>query len=291
MGRLPADDVEDFFQDHRRGERPARIEQRGELAVLFLLLAVHAGVVDGHGSRDGKQRGAPLVCFAEAAQPLLLDEREAADHGVLEDKRHSQRRELAPLVHEAGVGGVLDLVVGVGLAVLPSEDHLPVGGALVQAHARPHPGVVLGGHLTRPASRRDDGLGVGVVFEEVALPDVERFGDAPSHRGQHVLEHDGRGDGRSQLAGEGVVTGRRRRGIGQRLCVMRHVGFIGIPRVRRKSPGVAYLSGEEVTRPIRKFASGRLSLATRHIRLSSSSLFMLNSESVRRPSSRSPASF
>ena len=194
LRRLPADGVEDFFQDHRRGERPARIEQRGELAVLFLLLAVHAGVMDGHRGWDGKQRGAPLVCFAEAAYPFFLDEREAADHRVLEDERHSQRRELAPLVHEAAVDGILDLVVGVGLAVLPREDHPPVRRALAQAHARPHPGVVLGGHLTRPASRRDDGLGVGVVLAEVALPDVERLGDASGHRGQHVLEHDGRRD-------------------------------------------------------------------------------------------------
>jgi len=206
LGRLAADQRQHIFEHHRGRERPAGVEERGQMAVLLFLLPVEARVVDGGGGRDGEQRGKVLVVFAEMARAALLDQRQAADDAALEDERHGEGGELAPFDHQLAIGRIHDFVIGVGFTAPAVDEDRPVAVAVLQGDRRTHPVDIVLGHVRRPGGRGDDRLTLGIILVEVALPHAHGLGDTVRDRREHILEDERGRDRGAHLAGERIVV-------------------------------------------------------------------------------------
>ena len=206
QSRLTADDVEDVLEHDRRGQRAARIEQRGELPPLVLLAPVQPRVLHGDRGGQGEQTNELPVFVGEVTDLARLDEREAADHAFLDDEGHRHRRQLAPFLHELLVERVGTLGIGVALVHHALEKDPVVARTVGERPDRADPVVVRLGHLARPRRRGDDRLALGVVLVDVALPDAERLGDTARDALEDVLERETGGEGGPHLAGDLVMT-------------------------------------------------------------------------------------
>ena len=154
-------------------------EQGAEVPVLLLLQTKEPGVAHRHRGRTREQGHQLDVLLREGASLPLLDEHETADHAaVAEAQRHRQGLDLAPLLHGLPVGRVELRVADTGHEALSALDDRHVPGALVEAQASAEPRLVLRRRVPRPDGRAGERPAGRVVLVEVALPHVERLGDA-----------------------------------------------------------------------------------------------------------------
>ena len=167
------------------------------------------------------------VVGGEPPRGALLDQRQRPDHLVLEEQRHAEDAALAPPLH----GGALPVgdgrVVRLELPHGPLVEHAPVARPLGHGVHRAEPRLVVLGQLARPERRGDEGVGLGTVLVDVALPHVQRLRDAPRDHGEHGVEVGGGGDrlADSRRQREDVRMGRARAGPAARrhgIRVSRH---------------------------------------------------------------------
>ncbi len=222
-GQIPAGDVEPGGLGVAGWQQAALEDQRA-----LVLAAVEAGVVDADGGACREFGGQGAVAFAEGLASLGTGELHEADHGVVGDQRHGERR-----LDEAAV---------------VARHVLDMAGAQGDGTGRAEGVVVHGAECGRTGRPGLGGARTGAVVEDVVEAGVGPGPGVGLGVGQNVRDGAGEGDA-AQLGGAAD-------------------GFPaqGAPRARRRlltgEQGLVEVDGGEVAEAghgdVEEFAGGRL---------------------------------